>query len=170
MKWIMGVCGFVGVMAGMLAAGGATSLALAHVATPFKGQILGSFFFYPCPPGAPEGALCLHDEVVGRLTHLGRTTGSFEVVFDLAEFGEDSCGPIRKQGSFTAANGDQLEVEAEGRFCFDTVVAEYQFRITGGTGRFVGASGGGSWVVPAPATFDGTSGTGGEFLTGTLQR
>lgn len=173
MQRIMRVLGFVWSIAGVVAVGGVTLLATAQAATPLKGQVVGSFFFYercPAEVPAPAGALCLHDEVVGHMTHLGRTTGSFEVVFDLAAFREDTCGPISKQGSFIAANGDWLDVEAEGTFCFSTLVAVYQFRITGGTGRFVSASGGGAWVVPPPATFDGVSGTGDEFLTGTLQR
>jgi hypothetical protein len=88
----------------------------------------------------------------------------------VAAFGEDTCGPIAKQGSFIAANGDRLDIEATGTFCFSTLVAVYEFQVTGGTGRFARASGHGSWVVPPPATFDGVAGTGDEFLTGKLFR
>jgi hypothetical protein len=147
-----------------------TAPAGAESTSPLKGDILGSFFFHACPAEAPVGALCLHDDVTGTLTHLGRMTGSFEVVFDVAQFGEDGCGPIRKEGSFTAANGDRLDVEAEGTFCFGTQVATYEFQVVGGTGRFAGFSGGGSWFVPPPATFDGVAGTGDEFLDGVLAR
>src|SRR5215203_67477 len=149
---------------------GATALATGESTTPLKGDVLGSFFFHACPVEAPVGALCLHDDVTGTLTHLGKTTGSFDVVFNVAAFDDEGCGPIRKQGSFTAANGDRLDIEAEGTFCFRTQVAMYQFRITGGTGRFASSTGSGSWVVPAPATFDGVAGTGDEFLDGILVR
>jgi hypothetical protein len=134
---------------------------------PLKGDVLGSFFFHDCPAGTQAGALCLHDDIVGTLTHLGRSTGSFEVVFDAAAF-VDGCGPIRKKGSFTAANGDQLDVEAEGTFCFTTLVATYAFQVTGGTGRFAGSSGSGSWLVPPPTAFDGVAGVGDEILEGVL--
>ena len=134
---------------------------------PLKGDVVGSFFFHDCPAGTQAGALCLHDDILGTLTHLGRTTGSFEVVFDAAAF-VDGCGPIRKKGSFIAANGDQLDVEAVGTFCFTTLVATYDFRITGGTGRFAGSSGSGSWRVPPPTTFDGVAGVGDEILQGVL--
>jgi hypothetical protein len=144
------------------------ALAAGKSAKPLKGEVLGSFFFHACPADAPAQALCLHDDVTGHLTHLGRTTGSFEVVFDVAQFGEDGCGPIRKKGSFVAANGDRLDVEAEGIFCFSTVVAIYEFQITGGTGRFQGTTGHGAWLVPAPTTFDGVNGTGDETLIGVL--
>jgi hypothetical protein len=145
----------------------AAAPAAAEAATPLKGDAVGSFFFHGCPAGAPADALCLHDDVRGTLSRTGLTTGSFEVVFDLAAF-VDGCGPIAKQGSFTSATGDRLDVEAAGTFCFNTLVAEYEFRVTGGSGRFAGATGGGSWVVPAPTTFDGVAGVGDEFIDGTI--
>jgi hypothetical protein len=156
------------IMTGMSMAVGAGTSASAASTTPLRGDVLGSFFFHACPADAPAGALCLHDDVAGQMIHLGRTTGSFEVVFDTAAFGADGCGPIRKQGSLVAANGERIDVSAEGTFCFGTLVALYEFRITGGTGRFANASGSGSWLVPAPTTFDGVSGTGDEFLLGAL--
>lgn len=150
----------------------ATGLAIATgpagATPPLKGDILGSFFFHACPVGTPPEAVCLHDEVTGTLTHLGRTTGTFEVVFRENPFGADPCVPIRKQGSFTAANGDRVDIEAEGTFCSATVTATYNFRVTGGTGRFADATGSGSWLVPAPASFDGVAGVGEEFLDGVL--
>jgi hypothetical protein len=172
MKRIIGLLALASITAGPMALAGAATPAAAKAGTPLKGDVLGSFFFHACLPGAPAGALCLHDDVTGHLTHLGRTTGSFEVVFDMAAFGEDACGPISKQGSFIAADGDQLDIEAKGRFCFTTLVAIYEFRVTGGTGRFAGASGSGSWLVPPPASFEADSGagTGDEFLTGKLFR
>jgi len=156
------------VLATLVAVGIAAWAAAAAAAgiTPLKADLLGSFFFHDCPAETPAGSLCLHDDVMGHLTGFGRTTGSFEVVFDAAAFDQDGCGPIRKQGSLVNAHGDRLDFKAEGRFCFSTVVALYQFEITGGAGRFAGASGSGSWLVPAPATFDGVAGTGDEILLG----
>ena len=146
----------------------ATGPAGAKPASPFKGDVLGSFFFHACPAGTPTAAVCLHDDVTGNLTHLGRITGSFEVVFERDPFGADPCVPVQKQGSFTVANGDRLDVEAEGTFCSATVTATYEYQVTGGSGRFAGSSGSGSWLVPPPATFDGVAGTGDEFLNGVL--
>ena len=134
---------------------------------PLKGDGQGSFYFHPCSD-AGSNELCLHDDVTGTLTQLGITRGSFEVIFDIPAFDANGCGPIRKQGSFFAANGDRLDIEAQGTFCFSTLVATYEFRITGGTGRFTGASGGGSWLVPPPATFDGVAGIGDEFFSGVV--
>ena len=156
------------IMAAIIALGGPVRLMQAQQAAPFKGNVQGSFFFHDCGDDAPEGALCLHDDVGGTLSHLGLATGTFEVVFDLAQFDQNSCGPIKKRGSLFAANGDRLDIEAEGTFCFSTLIATYQFRITGGTGRFAGATGGGTWLVPPPATFDGVAGVGDEFFDGVI--
>ncbi len=134
----------------------------------FAARLNGAFAFGPCPEGAPQGAQCLTDDVHGRATALGRVTGRFDVVFDVAAFGEDQCGPIRKEGALTAANGDQLTIRATGTFCFTNTIAAYVFTITGGTGRFEGAGGDGVWYVPAPTTFDGTSGNGPEYLYGAI--
>jgi hypothetical protein len=155
-------------MVGAILLAGKTTSAAGKSATSFKGDVIGSFFFHVCPADAPAQALCLHDDVAGQLTHLGRATGSFEVVFDIAKFGADGCGPIHKTGSFVAANGDRLAVEADGTFCFSTLVAIYEFHVAVGSGRFEGVSGQGAWLVPAPTTFDGVSGTGEESLIGVL--
>jgi hypothetical protein len=155
-------------MVGAILLAGRAASAAGASATPLKGEVLGSFFFHACPADAPAGAQCLHDDLTGQFTQLGRTTGTFEVVFDIAKFGTDGCGPIHKAGSFVAANGDQLAIQADGTFCFGTLVAIYQFHVTSGTGRFAGVSGQGAWLVPPPTTFDGVNGTGEESLLGAL--
>jgi hypothetical protein len=137
-------------------------------ARPLHASLVGEFAFGACPPGAPAGALCLHDDVSGQMSHLGRVTGSFDVVIDAAHAGSDGCAPITKHGSFVAANGDRLDVDGDGRFCFATAVATYTYTITGGSGRFSDATGTGTWLVPAPTTFDGVRGEGAEFLDGTI--
>jgi hypothetical protein len=134
-----------------------------------RGDLASTFFFHPCSDDAPPRAQCLHDDVAGKLGHLGTSIGSFDVVLDIARFGKGGCGPISRKGSFIVASGDRLDVEASGTFCAKTFVASYEYRITGGSGQFVGASGIGQWVVPAPASFDGIgSGIGNETLTGSL--
>lgn len=132
---------------------------------PFVAVLDGAFAFGACPDGAPTGAQCLTDEVTGRVPGIGPVTGTFEVVFDVGAF-VDQCGPIRKRGSLVARNGDRLDIEAVGTFCFTNNIAVYVFTITDGTGRFEGAAGEGAWYVPAPTTFDGSAGTGREYLYG----
>src|SRR5436305_681386 len=75
--------------------------------TPFKASLSGSFAFgAPCPASAPAGAVCLVDNVTGTASHLGRVSGRFVVAFDFSAIDADNCLPIRKTGSFEAANGD----------------------------------------------------------------
>jgi hypothetical protein len=143
-------------------------LTSAGAARPLKANLVGVFAFGPCPAEAPAGALCLHDEVSGRMSHLGRVTGQFDVVIDAARTGADNCAPISKRGSFYAANGDRLDLLAKGTFCFATAIAQYTYTFGGGSGRFGDATGTGTWTVPAPSTFDGVAGEGDEFLEGTL--
>jgi hypothetical protein len=161
----------------------ATALALALVAVlapahaaasdarPIHDRLVGEFAFGACPADAPAGALCLHDEVTGRIDRVGKVVGHFDVVIDAANADADGCAPIRKRGSFVRPEeGDRLYIRGDGTFCFATAVATYDYTITGGAGKFDGASGTGTWLVPAPTVFDGVSGVGDEFLDGTLRR
>lgn len=137
---------------------------------PFLAELDGVFAGHPCPAAAPAGALCITDVVTGRILGTGRVTGRFEVVFDVAAADDEGCAPIRKQGVLATSDGDRLNLDASGRFCFPTSVADYVYRVTGGTGRFGGARGAGIWHVPAPERFDpaDSSGSGPELLVGIL--
>jgi hypothetical protein len=76
----------------------------------------------------------------GKGSHLGKVTSSGDVTF-----GPSSLGPTFVLGTgsqvFTAANGDQLFTSFSGDLNLDTLTATVPFLITGGTGRFQGASG-----------------------------
>jgi len=76
----------------------------------------------------------------GRATHMGNTTYNSVSESDFI----NQCG----SGSITAANGDQLFVEFGGdvdasQLPFVTFSGDFTF--TGGTGRFAGASGSGTY-------------------------
>jgi hypothetical protein len=96
----------------------------------------------------------------GNATHLGQITsdGSLTIV------GEASCGnevgfAVEMQDTFTAANGDRLMTAITMQLC-PIAPGIYHgvgtYVVTGGTGRFAGATGSG--------VFDGT----GNFNTGTI--
>jgi hypothetical protein len=142
--------------------------ATAAVERPLSADLLGKFAFGECPAGAPTGARCLRDRVSGPISYLGQSTGDFEVVIDAAATGADGCAPTSKRGSFVAADGGRLDLVAHGRYCFATSATTYVYTATGGSGRFAGATGTGSYVVPPPRTFNGTSGEGEEHLRGTI--
>jgi hypothetical protein len=135
---------------------------------PFDADLVGEFTFGACPAGAPAAGLCLHDRLSGPLSDLGSSTGEFDVVIDVAASGADNCAPATKTGSFVAANGDRLRVNAAGRYCFATSTTNYAFSIVGGTGGLAGTSGAGTWAVPPPSTLNAMGGAGEEHLRGTI--
>jgi hypothetical protein len=142
--------------------------ASAAVTRPLNGDLVGTFAFGGCPAGSPAGALCLHDSVAGPISELGRSTGEFDVLINTAASGPDGCAPADKRGFFVAENGNRVEVTAHGSYCLATSTANYAFTVTGGSGRFAGATGTGSWLVPPPSSLSGTGGVGDERLRGTI--
>ncbi|HEV2855108.1 MAG TPA: hypothetical protein VHC97_20105 [Thermoanaerobaculia bacterium] len=83
----------------------------------------------------------------GRATHLGLYTEAGQLIF-----APDPDNPARVLASgtatFTAANGDQLDIVIEdGALDLTTGEGSGAFRVVGGTGRFEGASGGGNFAL-----------------------
>jgi hypothetical protein len=163
----------VGATLAAAALAGTATVALAGSASasdnpPVATELSGTFSFHACPSGTPAGDGCLTDHLTGTLPGLGAVTGLFEVHIAFGSFAADGCGEIDKTGAFTAADGSTLRVHATGLFCNASATAAYDYRVTGGTGRARHARGEGIWLVPPPATFDGTNGTGGEPFHGSL--
>src|SRR4051812_23994623 len=94
---------------------------------PFKGHASGNIV--ALDPSTGVGIA----QYVGQATHLGRFTRT-------EYFALDGLGGISGTMVFTAANGDQLDLDFDGQFISPTtVVGTYEF--TGGTGRFRDAAG-----------------------------
>jgi len=134
----------------------------------FTADLVGDFVFGACPAEAPSGAQCLHDHLSGTMTDVGKAAGEFDVVIDSAHMGPDGCAPADKNGSFVAPDGGRLGVMARGSYCFATSSASYHYVLKGLTGRFAGASGNGSWTVPAPSSLNGMGGSGAEQIRGVI--
>jgi hypothetical protein len=87
------------------------------------------------------GNVVFFADVAGNLSHLGQFTGTAtEVLFapDYVSYTVDSI--------LAAANGDELFVTLDGMFVDAQGNSVGTFQITGGTGRFAGASGSGTFV------------------------
>ena len=130
-----------------------------EVTLPFKADFLGEYsnVIYPDPECGPTYYCRVFVDYEGTATHLGKIYGSFEFCAcgpdDPAVEGQDNQY-AGGETTFTAANGDKLFLMTEG----STVVQgkrpdhpEYvtswwqdNWVITGGTGRFEGASGSGT--------------------------
>jgi hypothetical protein len=88
----------------------------------------------------PSGVLDLTVVATGNATQLGSFLRTEELVFDPA------TGTLEGDISFTAANGDELWGTVAGGFIAPGI-ATGTYTFTGGTGRFVNASGGADFVV-----------------------
>jgi hypothetical protein len=117
------------------------------VPVPFKGRAE-----YTLTYAAPDGSVLVYNGT-GHATHLGLFTAD-------ASLFPDGDGKFSATATFTAANGDQLFLIAEGAFTSPTSVVGTA-TITGGTGRFEGATGGADFmditsIVLVDQTFEGT--------------
>jgi len=137
------------------ALGSSTDPGSGMVTVPFKAAfytVAESFIDDACSPGV--GLMTQVGE--GEGTHLGRLTTRMVFCYDLRvgpSFGEYAFLPGPQNGYFEAANGDRIFISVlAGRVIWDSsllpaYVAHWNdpFVITGGTGRFAGATGGG-WL------------------------
>jgi hypothetical protein len=120
-----------------------------------RGRLVGNF-----STTAPAPLLTLADSVGGIAEGLGKVTGSFTVTIDFNHPVADGFFLVSKTGSLVAADGDKINLAMVGTFNAATFDVHYVFLVTGGTGRFAGATGNGTWDVPPPTTFDQTTGSG----------
>jgi hypothetical protein len=129
------------------------------------GRLVGNF-----TTTAPPPLLGLSDSVSGKAEGLGNVTGSFTVAIDFNHPIAPGFVLVSKTGSLVTAGGDQINLVMVGTFNATTFDVHYVFLVTGGTGRFAGATGNGTWDVPPPTTFDPTtgSGSGSEGFRGTI--
>ena len=121
----------------------ATTPAAARDLVPFKATFTGSS---TSSPGAPCAALALRSDILGggHATHLGNFTTIQHHCFDP---GDPTFAFTEGFYTFTGANGDTIFGTYHGHLVLIdgpvfAIVGE--FTIEGGTGRFVGATGGGT--------------------------
>jgi hypothetical protein len=100
--------------------------------------------------------LIQHNTFSGRLTSVGYVTGTALQVIDLLN------GNLVATFTIVAVNGDKLFGAAAGQIDLTTGDIEESFVITGGTGRFAGATGSGT------GTGGDVNGVPVESITGTL--
>jgi hypothetical protein len=121
----------------------------------FRGRLEGNFRTV-----APTPLLTLADAVSGDATTLGKVTGNFTVTIDFNHPVAAGFVLVSKTGSLFTADGDRIDLAMVGTFNVTTFDVHYVFVVTGGTGRFQGATGNGTWDVPPPAVFDPATGNG----------
>src|SRR5262245_5936842 len=154
------VLGGLPAMVGLVVLAAATALAQdkACETRELRGRLIGNF-----GTTAPPPSLTLSDSVSGNAAGLGKVTGSFTVIIDFNHPVADGFVLVSKTGSLVAANGDRVDLAMVGTFDVTTFDVHYVFVVTGGTGRFSGATGNGTWDVPPPDVFDPATGSGSGF-------
>ncbi len=130
---------------------------------PFHATVSETFTAAPC--GADR---CITAVGKGYATHLGKITESAIVDVDVNPAdAQNGCAPETRTTTLTAANGDTITMFGTGLSCAATSDAHDNYVITGGTGRYRGASGNGNeynvhtFTVPmvegvATVTYNGT--------------
>lgn len=121
--------------------------ALAATQVPFTAQFSGAITFSPTPSGFP-----VHVSGTGGGSHLGRSTNGGTVV--LLNETNSECPTtgfvVLNTQTITAANGDRVFLTITDHPCPAGGPGLFSgsdpYTITGGTGRFAGASGGGTFV------------------------
>ena len=127
--------------------------AVAKELVPFKGRFSGQTLG-AVPTDDPD-VLLVTTGGGGKATHLGKYT------FVSPHFANLVTGETEGVQIFTAANGDTLTADFDGQFlpiAGGLLAAELLATITGGTGRFEGATGNYTFaIVFNPATFQSTA-------------
>jgi hypothetical protein len=116
---------------------------------PFKGQSSGIVTTVGFDPEL--GVVSIHGEGQGEATHLGH----FTVTADVAVYVFAPTGVVIGNFTYVTANGDKLFAHLVGSGGADPLHGIGTFTITGGTGRFRGASGSYQQIItfaapPAP--------------------
>jgi hypothetical protein len=158
---------FATALGGLLA--GPASVAADSMA-PFEATVSETFTAAPC--GGWDR--CITAVGQGQATHLGAVTERAFVVVDANPAdAQNGCAPETRTTVLTAANGDTITMSGTGWSCAATSDAHDSYTITGGTGRYQGASGSGSesnvhtftgpGVGVATVTYDGDISTVGSL-------
>jgi hypothetical protein len=77
------------------------------------------------------------------------------------------CGPAERHGTLKVADGDTITIHATGRYCVPDYPVQFTFTVTGGTGKYRHATGGGTIAV-GPAS--NKPPTAAEFWSGTIRQ
>ena len=104
-----------------------------------------------CPAKVPAGNTCLNVTGIAEVSGWGHVSVQRIVFFNakLYDANHPTCIPDETSGTLNLSGGT-LTFRAPGNVCLADGTASYALIITGGTGRYVGAIGGGQITVPPP--------------------
>jgi hypothetical protein len=109
---------------------------------PFQASVSETFTIAKCG----QWSVCITAIGTGQATHLGNITEDSSIVADINPADQhNGCAPETRTTTLTAANGDTITMSGTGLTrCPGSNEANDSYVVTGGTGRFQGASGSGT--------------------------
>ncbi|HEU5424715.1 MAG TPA: hypothetical protein VFU72_14315 [Nitrolancea sp.] len=137
----MAIRGRIRVTAALLGLALLTPLqASAALLVPFQATVYEHYTVSVCAPDTR----CITATGSGEATQLGQVTQTSTVRVDLnPAHAVNGCVPETRETVLVASNGDELTMSAGGWGCPASSSAQDQYTVTGGTGRFQGATGSG---------------------------
>lgn len=133
---------------------------------PFQVDFFQHYQVIPCPaePGLTNLCYTLQDDPtsssLGKISFAGT-----DVLYILPA--STSCGPAERHGELKLTNGNTITIHATGTYCVPSYRMQLTFTVTGGTGPYRHATGGGTIAV-GPAR--NSPPTASEFWSGTIRQ
>ena len=133
---------------------------------PFQVSFLQHYQLITCPAEPNPTTLCYTLQDDPSASSLGKISFTGMDILYMRPQGS-SCGPAERQGALKLADGDMIIIHATGRYCVPGYPVQFSFSVTGETGKYRHAAGGGTIAVgPArnsPPTAD-------EFWSGSIRQ
>ena len=133
---------------------------------PFQVNFLQHYQLITCPAEPSQTNLCYTLQDDPSASSLGKISfAGTDILYQLPE--GSSCGPAERKGALKFADGDTITIHATGRYCVPGYPVQFTFTVTGGTGKYRHAAGGGTIAV-GPAR--NTPPTADECWSGTIHQ
>lgn len=136
----------LGMTVAVLLLGAAVSTSFGKAPTPFQGRVVANWdnIYAALPPPFGPG-LVANFAGTSQMTHMGRSAQSGNLTLQAPV--ADGVFPGSGSVVITAANGDVVRFNYVGLLYAATGEGKGTFTITGGTGRFAGATGDGTFYA-----------------------
>ena len=133
---------------------------------PFQVNFLQHYQIIDCPAEQNPTKLCYTLQDDPSTSPLGTVSfAGTDILYVLPQGA--SCGPAERHGAFKLVGGDTISIQATGMYCVPGYPVQFIFTVTGGTGKYFHASGGGTIDV-GPARNSPPTAT--EFWSGTIHQ
>ena len=133
---------------------------------PFQVNFLQHYQLILCPSEPNPTTLCYTLQDDPSASSLGKISFAGIDILYMRTAGT-SCGPAERKGALKLADGDTITIHATGTYCVPGYPVQFTFTVTGGTGTYRHAVGGGTIAV-GPAKDIPPTAT--EFWSGTIRR